>query len=140
EEKLIEAGNYTLKNVRLETGFEYEDGEVVATKTALFSIEVANKKIRKISPNQSTAEAIDAKGLLMLPSFRDMHIHLDKTFYGENWQAVRKRTGGVKGMIALEQKILPDMLKNSTYKAEKLIELLQSKGTSFARSHVNIEP
>ncbi|MGK9120886.1 amidohydrolase [Olivibacter jilunii] len=140
EEKLIEAGNYTLKNVRLETGFEYEDGEVVATKTALFSIEVANRKIRKISPNQSTAEAIDAKGLLMLPSFRDMHIHLDKTFYGENWQAVRKRTGGVKGMIALEQKILPEMLKNSTYKAEKLIELLQSKGTSFARSHVNIEP
>ncbi|MCL4642119.1 MULTISPECIES: amidohydrolase [Olivibacter] len=140
EEKLIEAGNYTLKNVRLETGFEYEDGEVVATKTALFSIEVANRKIRKISPNQSTAEAIDAKGLLMLPSFRDMHIHLDKTLYGENWQAVRKRTGGVKGMIALEQKILPEMLKNSTYKAEKLIELLQSKGTSFARSHVNIEP
>lgn len=140
EEKLIEAGNYTLKNVRLETGFEYEDGEVVATKTALFSIEVANRKIRKISPNQSTAEAIDAKGLLMLPSFRDMHIHLDKTFYGENWQAIRKRTGGVKGMIALEQKILPEMLKNSTYKAEKLIELLQSKGTSFARSHVNIEP
>ena len=140
EEKLMEAGNYTLKNVRLETGFEYEDGEVVATKTALFSIEVANRKIRKISPNQSTAEAIDAKGLLMLPSFRDMHIHLDKTFYGENWQAVRKRTGGVKGMIALEQKILPEMLKNSTYKAEKLIELLQSKGTSFARSHVNIEP
>ena len=140
EGKLMEAGNYTLKNVRLETGFEYEDGEVVATKTALFSIEVANRKIRKISPNQSTAEAIDAKGLLMLPSFRDMHIHLDKTFYGENWQAVRKRTGGVKGMIALEQKILPDMLKNSTYKAEKLIELLQSKGTSFARSHVNIEP
>ncbi|MDM8176649.1 amidohydrolase [Olivibacter sp. 47] len=140
EGKLMEGGNYTLKNVRLETGFEYEDGEVVATKTALFSIEVANRKIRKISPNQSTAEAIDAKGLLMLPSFRDMHIHLDKTFYGENWQAVRKRTGGVKGMIALEQKILPDMLKNSTYKAEKLIELLQSKGTSFARSHVNIEP
>lgn len=43
-------------------------------------------------------------------------------------------------MIALEQKMLPDLLKNSTFKAEKLIELLQSKGTAFARSHVNIEP
>ncbi len=32
------------------------------------------------------------------------------------------------------------MLKKSTYKAEKLIELLQSYGTGFARSHVNIEP
>ncbi|UXD67803.1 hypothetical protein MUK51_11240 [Sphingobacterium faecium] len=36
--------------------------------------------------------------------------------------------------------MLPDLLKNSTFKAEKLIELLQSKGTAFARSHVNIEP
>ncbi len=76
----------------------------------------------------------------MLPAFKDMHIHLDKTFYGDHWQAVRKRTGGVKGMIELEQKMLPEMLKNSTFKAEKMIELLQSKGTSFARSHVNIEP
>ncbi|QEM10705.1 amidohydrolase [Mucilaginibacter rubeus] len=132
--------SFTLKNVRLETGFEYEDGDIVATKTGIFSIEIANGKIKKVSTGQPSADAIDAKGMLMLPSFRDMHIHLDKTFYGDKWQAVRRRTGGVKGMIALEQEILPEMLKNSTYKAEKLIELLQSKGTSFARSHVNIEP
>ncbi|MEH6307531.1 amidohydrolase [Olivibacter sp. CPCC 100613] len=134
------ANNYTLKNVRLETGFEYENGEVIATKTALFSIDIEDKKIKKIRPNQPSANAIDAAGLLMLPAFKDMHIHLDKTFYGEKWTAVRKRTGGVKSMIALEQQILPEMLKNSTGKAEKLIELLQSKGTFFARSHVNIEP
>ncbi len=130
----------SFKNVRLETGFEYEEGEVIATKTALFLIEIDNGKITNIAPNQPNAKAIDAKGYLMLPSFRDMHIHLDKTFYGEKWQATRKRTNGVKGMIALEQKILPELLKTSTYKAEKLIELLQSKGTGFARSHVNIEP
>lgn len=129
-----------LKNVRLETGFEYEEGEVIATKTDLFYIEIENGKITKISPNQPNAKAIDAKGFLMLPAFKDMHIHLDKTFYGDKWQAVRKRTGGVKGMIALEQKMMPELLKNSTFKAEKMIELLQSKGTSFARSHVNIEP
>ncbi|WP_121812282.1 amidohydrolase [Mucilaginibacter kameinonensis] len=132
--------SFTLKNVRLETGFDYEDGDVVATKTGIFSVEIANGKIKKVSTGQPHADAIDVKGMLMLPSFRDMHIHLDKTFYGDKWQAVRRRTGGVKGMIALEQEILPEMLKNSTYKAEKLIELLQSKGTSFARSHVNIEP
>ncbi len=69
-----------------------------------------------------------------------MHIHLDKTFYGEKWQAVRRGSGGVKGMIALEQKTMPEILKNATAKAEKLIELLQSKGSTFARSHVNVEP
>lgn len=134
------AKSYMLKNVRLETGFEYDGDEVIATKTDLFAVEIENGKIKKISPNQPNAKAIDAKGMLMLPSFKDMHIHLDKTFYGDKWQAVRRRTGGVKGMIALEQKILPEVLKNSTYKAEKMIELLQSKGSSFARSHVNIEP
>ncbi|MBX2925411.1 MAG: amidohydrolase family protein [Chitinophagaceae bacterium] len=130
----------SLKNVRLETGFVYEDGEVTATTTGLFYIEIENGNIAAISPNQPNANAIDAKGYLMLPSFKDMHIHMDKTFYGDSWRAARKRTGGVKGMIALEQKILPEMLKNSTFKAEKMMELLQSKGTGFARSHVNIEP
>ena len=130
------------KNVLLETGFEYnQNGIVTATKTGLFCIEIEKGKITKIAANQPQLKnAIDAKGFLMLPSFKDMHIHLDKTFYGDKWQAVRRSGGGIKGMIALEQQMLPEMLRNSTYKAEKLIELLQSKGTAFARSHVNIEP
>ncbi|WP_114790844.1 amidohydrolase [Niabella yanshanensis] len=132
---------YTLKNVRLETGFEYEDNEVVHTETGLFSVAISGGKIKEISPNAPNhVGAIDARGLLMLPAFKDMHIHLDKTFYDGPWQAARRRTDGVKGMIALEQQILPEMLKTSTHRAEQLIELLQSKGTSFARSHVNIEP
>lgn len=129
-----------LKNVRLEIGLNYENDEVISTKTDLFYIEIENGKIIKISENQPNAKAIDAKAFLMLPAFKDMHIHLDKTFYSDKWQAVRKRKGGVKGMIALEQHILPQMLQNSSEKAGKMIELLQSKGTSFARSHVNIEP
>ncbi len=133
--------DYTLKNVRLETGFSYEGDEVVHTQTGLFSVTISNGLIKNISASApADTKAIDAGGLLMLPAFRDMHIHLDKTFYGGPWQAARRRTGGVKGMIALEQEILPGMLPTSTAHAEKLIELLQSKGSSFARSHVNIEP
>lgn len=132
---------YTLKNVKLETGFEYEGDEVVHTQTGLFAVAISNGTIKNISVNKpDDPTAIDAKGWLMLPAFKDMHIHLDKTFYGGPWQATRRRTGGVKGMIALEQQILPEMLKTSTQRAEKLIELLQSKGSAFARSHVNIEP
>ena len=136
----LNTGSFVLYNVRLETGFDDQDGEVIGTKTDLFTVEVADGKITAIGPNQTGQPGIDAKGLLMLPAFRDMHIHLDKTFYGDKWQAIRRGEGGVKGMIALEQQILPDLLKNSVQKAEKLIELLQSKGTNFARSHVNIEP
>ncbi|MDQ1805225.1 amidohydrolase [Chryseobacterium sp. PTM-20240506] len=140
ENETLSNGKLSFKNVRLETGFQYQEGEVISTQTHLFCVDIENGKIKSITPNQPNAKAIDAKGFLMLPAFKDMHIHLDKTYYGDHWQAVRKRTGGVKGMIALEQKILPEMLKNSAFKAEKMIELLQSKGTSFARSHVNIEP
>ena len=140
DENITANGKLILKNVRLETGFEYEENEVISTKTDLFLIEIENGKIINISPNNANAKAIDAKGFLMLPAFKDMHIHLDKTFYGDKWQAVRKRKGGVKGMIELEEKLMPELLKTSTQKAEKMIELLHSKGTSFARSHVNIEP
>lgn len=136
----IHMKNIKLKNVRLETGFEFIDDEVASTKTELFTIEIENGKIKNISANTNDLNAIDAKGYLMLPSFKDMHIHLDKTYYGDKWQAVKRRKGGVKGMIALEQEIMPELLKTSTFKAEKLIELLQANGSTFARSHVNIEP
>lgn len=136
----MDTNNYSLKNVRLETGFEYEEGEVVHTRTELFIIQIANGKVAAILPNDPKAKAIDAKGRLMLPAFKDMHIHLDKTFYGGSWQARRKKNRTVKDMISLEQQIIPEMLKTSTYRAEKLIELLQANGSHFARSHVNIEP
>ncbi|KAA0993338.1 amidohydrolase [Dyadobacter aurulentus] len=133
--------SYTLKNVRLETGFEYDpEGEVTGTRTDLFCIEVHEGKIKGILANKPAADAIDAKGLLMLPPFRDMHIHLDKTFYGLPWKAKSAKNRTVKDMIAYEQQIIPELLKTSVPRTEKLIELLQSYGTNYARSHVNIEP
>lgn len=133
-------GSLALKNVSLETGFIYDREEVTATRTELFTVEIRNGKIDAILPNNQKADAIDAKGLLMLPAFKDMHIHLDKTYYGGPWKARSGKNGSVKDMIAFEQKILPDLLKTSTNRAEQLIGLLQSKGTNFARSHVNIDP
>src|SRR5690606_11085945 len=98
EEKMALGDTYKIKNVRLETGFEYENGEVVGTKTELFTVEIASGIIKQVHKNQLQGEGIDGKGLLMLPSFKDMHIHLDKTLYAEKWRAVR-RMGGVKEMI-----------------------------------------
>jgi len=132
--------SFTLKNVRLETGFEYEDGEVSHTKTELFTIEINDGKIKAILPNQPNANAIDAKGLLMLPAFRDMHIHLDKTHFGLPWEANPSKRKTVKDMIAYEQQIIPELLKTSIPRTEKLIELMQSYGTNYARAHVNIDP
>ncbi len=138
--KIVSTGHYTLKNVRLETGFEYDDREVVRTKTALFCIEVENGKIKTVKPNNPNSDAIDMQGKLMLPAFKDMHCHLDKTLYGLPWQAVSPKRKTVKDMIAYEQEIIPELLKTSVERSEKLINLLQNYGTTYARSHFNVDP
>ncbi|WP_326982553.1 amidohydrolase [Chryseobacterium sp. MYb264] len=129
-----------LKNVRLETGFEYDDQDVIYTDTALFCVEIQAGKIKSVSSNNPDAKAVDARGLLMLPAFKDMHIHLDKTLYGLPWQALSPKRKTVKDMIAYEQKIIPELLKTSVKRAEELIDLIQSYGTNYVRTHFNIDP
>ncbi|MEX6689877.1 amidohydrolase [Danxiaibacter flavus] len=136
----MENQTYILKNVLLETGFEYEDGEVVKTKTDLFCIEVEDGKIKNIKPNDAAIDAIDAKGRLMLPAFKDMHGHLDKMLFGLPWQAVSAKRRTVKDMIAYEQKMIPEWLNTSEERTGRMIDFLQSYGTHFIRSHVNIDP
>jgi len=119
--QFVAKGTYSLKNVRLETGFEYDEGEVIRTKTDLFSIEIEGGKIKTIDPNDPVSDALDAKGFLMLPAFRDMHIHLDKTLYGLPWQALSPKRRTVKDMIAYEQEIIPGLLKTSVGRAEQLM-------------------
>lgn len=133
-------GHYTLKNVRLETGFEYDNEEVITTKTNLFCVEIEEGKIKSIKPNDAHSDAVDAKGKLMLPAFRDMHVHLDKTWYGLPWQTLSPKKKTVKDMISYEQEIIPELLKTSVGRAEQLIDLLQSYGTHYVRTHFNIDP
>ena len=116
-----------LKNVRLEAGFVTEDGDITATRTELATLELRDGKITAILPNDPSGKGHDAKGALALPAFRDMHIHLDKTYYGDQWKARSAKNRSLRDMIAFEQRNLPELLKNSTFKAEKLIELCNQK-------------
>ncbi|WP_025126029.1 amidohydrolase [Myroides odoratimimus] len=136
----MENKTFILKNVLLETGFEYLDNEVVSTKTDLFCIEIQNGKINNIYSNDPYASAIDAKGHLMLPAFKDMHAHLDKMLFGLPWQAVSEKRKTVKDMIAYEQEMIPIWLKTSVERTEKMIDFLQKYGTNFIRSHFNVDP
>lgn len=135
---------FVLINARLEEGFIYNDhGQVKATQTGLYDLHIQEGKIISIEAAQGKAYTLpvfDAAGKLVLPGLRDMHIHIDKTFYGEPWHAEPLRGKTVKDMIDLERRILPELLIHSTEKAEKAIELMNSKGTYFARCQTNIEP
>lgn len=76
--------HYYLDNVLLETGFDYENGVAVQTRTARQTVEIQDGKIVALRENKlhpdATLPHYDAGGKLMLPTTRDMHIHLDKTF------------------------------------------------------------
>lgn len=139
--------SYIVKNALLETGFAREESVngsfIHATTTALQNVSIENGKITRVWSGDIRAEGsevVDAKGYLMLPAFKDMHVHLDKTLYGLPWQAVSSRRKTIYDMIAYEQQIIPALLKTSTHRAEQLIGLMQSYGTTFARTHFNIEP
>ena len=139
------ASHYYLDNVRLESGFEYADGAVVATRTELQCLEIKDGAVAALrDKGQYPDPALprcDAGGALMLPAMRDMHIHLDKTFYGGPWRSLNRPAGTtIQDMIRLEQQLLPTLQPYTRERAGKLIDLLQSKGTAVARSHCNIEP
>lgn len=89
--------HYYLDNVLLETGFDYENGVAVQTRTARQTVEIQDGKIVALRENKlhpdATLPHYDAGGKLMLPTTRDMHIHLDKTFYGGPWRSLNRPAG-----------------------------------------------
>lgn len=137
---LQHSADWILKNVRLEVGFEYDDKEEVsATKTALFTLHIKEGKIAEINPYHPTDEGVDAQSNLLLPSFKDMHTHLDKHFFGLPWRAKRPEHQTVQDMITYEQKIIPELFKTTKTRTQQLVTKMQEFGTDFARSHVNID-
>ncbi len=137
--------HYYLSDVLLEEGFDYDGDTVIGTRTALYTLEIKDGRIVAIHasgmPLNTNQPCYQAQEQLLLPAFRDMHIHLDKTFYSGPWQAPRPRQGKtIMDMIALEQTLIPKLLPTSQQRAESLIALLQSKGSTVARSHCNIDP
>ncbi|WP_136685644.1 amidohydrolase [Falsirhodobacter xinxiangensis] len=134
--------HYLLTDVRLESGFIHEDGVVAGTETTLHTLEIEDGRIVAILDAPSgTLPRYSAQGMLALPPMRDMHIHLDKTFYGGPWQAPLPRKGKtIMDMIAREEVLLPQLLPTSQDRAEALIALLLAHGTTMARSHCNIDP
>ncbi len=135
---------YMLLNVRLESGYHYEEGEVVATETVVRNLQVDNGMITKILDTTDSYnnewDCYDAKGLLLLPAFREMHIHLDKTYYSGPWKAAAQSKNGIFGMIEIEGKLLPELLPTAQERSEKLLQLILRYGSTYVRSHCNIDP
>jgi cytosine deaminase len=135
---------FWLTNVSLEIGYHFENGTVTGTKTELFHVRIEDGKINEITlaskPLETNLPKMDAKNYLMLPSFRDMHIHIDKTYYGGPWKAPTIPTKGILSRIEEEQELLPLLLPVAEERAEKLLDLLLHSGSTNIRTHCNIDP
>lgn len=131
-----------LKNVTLETGFRFENERVTATETAVFDVFVQDGKVQKVgeSLTDSADTIIDAEKNLLMPSMREMHIHVDKTYFSGPWKACIPITNGILTRIEEEEKLLPKQLPFALQRAEKMIEWLLSQGHTHIRSHCNVDP
>ncbi|EAZ83819.1 amidohydrolase [Lysinibacillus fusiformis] len=135
---------YWLINVRLETGLHYNHTTVIGTQTELFNVQIEKGIIQQIKrgnqPLETDLPQLDAQGYLMLPSFRDMHIHLDKTYFGGPWKAPTIPTEGLITRLKEEELLLPSLLPVTEERAKKLIDLLLNAGSTHIRTHCNIDP
>jgi cytosine/adenosine deaminase-related metal-dependent hydrolase len=68
-----------------------------------------------------------------------MHIHLDKTYFGGPWKAV-KPVGSIFDRIEEEKQLIPRLMPAAAERAEKILDLLLGFGSTHVRGHVNIEP
>lgn len=134
---------YWLTNVTLESGYRYENGAIAGTETELCHLLIEDGKIARITSAGETLEdglpTQDAKGLLLLPSFRDMHIHIDKTYYGGPWKACTPPVN-IFTRLNEEVELLPRLLPTAQERAAQMVELLRRNGTTHIRTHCNVDP
>ncbi|QRG69172.1 amidohydrolase [Brevibacillus choshinensis] len=134
---------YWIINARLECGYEWEQGLIRATKTELCDLLIENGKISRIVSSREILEdglpKKDARGLLILPSMAEKHIHLEKTYYGGPWKA----TTPVKNLFERHEEdkgLLPTYLKQSQQGAENILAFLVETGVTHVRTHCHVDP
>ncbi|MEU5864489.1 amidohydrolase [Nonomuraea sp. NPDC047529] len=119
----------TLRNGRLRDG-----GPV--------DIEIADAVIREIRPAGSrpvTGPSEDLGGRLVLPPFVNGHAHLDKTFFGGDWQP-HVPGGGIRERIEDEKARRAALVHTAEERAFALARTMVEFGTGTLRAHVDIDP
>ena len=102
---------------------------------------VRDGAIARIAPGieAAGAEVVDLAGRLLLPGLVDAHTHLDKTLCGGPWVP---HTAGdaLADRIANERRRRFELGLPSVEYATALLERMVAAGTSYVRSHTDIDP
>lgn len=102
---------------------------------------VRDGAIARIEPRIDApgAEALDIAGRLVLPGLVDAHTHLDKTLYGGPW--VPNSAGdALADRIANERRRRFELGLPSADNVVALLERMVASGTSYVRSHIDVDP
>ncbi len=130
-------------NTRLETGYKRENGRIVGTNTELYHLLIEDGKIAKIvngtEPIATDMSVKDAQGLLLIPSFIEKHVHLDKTYMAGEWRACIPASGVIE-RCDIEKNILASIPSTTQQRAEALLEEILTFGSTHVRTHVDIYP
>lgn len=128
-------------NAKLETGFEYENNKIIGTKTQIEHLLIEDGKIVNIKIGEAPKDDIpklNANNLLILPSFVDKHIHLDKGHFGGPWKACTPFVS-ISDRIEEERGFLKSFLPHTTERAKSLLDLITSYGVTQTRVHCNVD-
>lgn len=135
--------SYWLTNVRLETGYVQDEKGVYETKTELFHLKIQSGKIVEKQKQSfsipSDENTVDGKCCLVLPTFKEMHNHLDKTYLSLDWKAPIPAKN-LKDRLRMEAMELEELAPTTKQRASAMIDLLLSHGSTHIRTHVNIDP
>lgn len=132
-----------IKNARLDAGYETDSLGVVHTLTEKKDILIEEGKITQINDSieANDVEMLNADGKLLLPSLREMHIHIDKTYFGGPWKAPKLPTkSSVAFRIEEELELLPKQLPYAEDRARYFVEHLIKNGHTHIRTHCNVDP
>lgn len=117
-----------VRNARLRKGDELVD------------IAVKGSKIEKVAPkiSEKASQEIDAKGCLVAPTFIDPHVHLDKSLISE---VVRRNISGTltEAIEIIWEKKKSYTIEDILQRAGKVIGWAASHGTTYLRSHVDVD-
>lgn len=131
-----------IKNARLEVGYDYDNDLIIGTKTDIYDLLIENGRFVRIAKRikADTEHIIDAQEQLLIPTFKDMHTHLDKTYYSGKWIAPMPAYDGVLTRIKEEQDILIEQKDVMEKRAYTLIQDYIKNGHTHLRAHTNVDP
>lgn len=97
--------------------------------------------IRQIGPNLAApaAQRLDGKNQLLLPGFIDGHAHIDKSLWGREEWYENDLPHNLEAIIANERKFRRENDFNSQLQSERIVRHCVSRGTSFIRTHIDVD-